>query len=133
MIFSQNSISERRSFALQSLQSLWADYKNINPEPVGEGDGEEDDDGQNYNFDEDEESIEGVELVDTGALLDKDDYSEYQLSKHHRCACHLLILVSTADASKAEVNPLYNCVARSTFAKCSSLWNKSSTKINHCT
>lgn len=100
--------------------------ENNNPEPVGEGDGEEDDGGQNDDYDEEEESIEGVEFVDAGALLDEDDYLEYQLPKHHRCACHLLNLVSTVDASKAEVNPLYKRVSRSTFAKCSSLWNKSS-------
>ncbi|XP_037388735.1 uncharacterized protein LOC119262030 [Pygocentrus nattereri] len=99
--------------------------ENNNPEPVGESDGEEDDGGQNDNDDE-EESVEGVEFVDAGALLDEDDYLEYQLPKHHRCACHLLNLVSTVDALKAEVNPLYKRVSRSTFAKCSSLWNKSS-------
>ncbi|XP_065127714.2 uncharacterized protein [Paramisgurnus dabryanus] len=100
--------------------------ENNNPEPVGEGDGEEDDGGQNDDHDEEEESFEGVDFVDAGALLDEDDYLEYQLPKHHRCDCHLLNLVSTVDASKAEVNPLYKRVSRSTFAKCSSLWNKSS-------
>ncbi|XP_073714907.1 uncharacterized protein [Misgurnus anguillicaudatus] len=100
--------------------------ENNNPEPVGEGDGEEDDGGQNDDPDEEEESFEGVDFVDAGALLDEDDYLKYQLPKHHRCACHLLNLVSTVDASKAEVNPLYKRVSRSTFAKCSSLWNKSS-------
>ncbi|KAL7868750.1 hypothetical protein SRHO_G00101340 [Serrasalmus rhombeus] len=99
--------------------------ENNNPEPVEESDGEEDDGGQNDDDDE-EESVEGVEFVDAGALLDEDDYLEYQLTKQHRCACHLLNLVSTVDALKAEVNPLYKRVSRSTFAKCSSLWNKSS-------
>uniref|UniRef100_A0AAR2KCB7 HAT C-terminal dimerisation domain-containing protein n=1 Tax=Pygocentrus nattereri TaxID=42514 RepID=A0AAR2KCB7_PYGNA len=98
---------------------------NNNPEPAGESDGEEDDGGQNDDDDE-EESVEGVEFVDAGALLDEDDYLEYQLPKHHRCECHLTNLVSTVDALKAEVNPLYKRVSRSTFAKCSSLWNKSS-------
>ncbi|RXN06094.1 transposase [Labeo rohita] len=88
--------------------------ENNNPEPVGEWDGEEDDGGQNDDCDEEEESIEGVEFVDAGALLDEDDYLEYQLPKHHRCACHLLNLVSTVDASKAEVNPLYKRVSRFT-------------------
>ncbi|KAL6479152.1 hypothetical protein MHYP_G00125850 [Metynnis hypsauchen] len=100
--------------------------ENNNPEPVGESDGEEDDGGQNDDDDDEEESFEGVEFVDAGALLDEDDYLEYQLPKHHCCACHLLNLVSTVDALKAEVNPLYKRVSRSTFAKCSSLWNKSS-------
>lgn len=100
--------------------------KNNNPEPVGEDDGEEDDGGQNDDYDEEEESVEGIEFVDAGALLDEDDYLEFQLPKHHRCASHLPNLVSTVDASKAEVNPLYKHVSRSTFPKCSSLWNKSS-------
>ncbi|KAL0152644.1 hypothetical protein M9458_052367 [Cirrhinus mrigala] len=86
--------------------------ENNNPEPLGEGDGEEDDGSQNDDCDEEEESIEGVEFVDAGALLDEDDYLEYQLPKHHQCACHLLNLVSTVDASKAEVNPLYKRVSR---------------------
>ncbi|KAI4897234.1 hypothetical protein NFI96_030188, partial [Prochilodus magdalenae] len=88
--------------------------ENNNPEPVGEGDGEEDDGGHNDDCEEEEESIEGVEFVDAGALLDEDDYLEYQLPKHHRCACHLLNLVSTVDASKAEVNPFYKRVSRFT-------------------
>lgn len=97
---------------------------NNNPDPVGEGDGEEvHDDAQD---DDDEDGSEDVGFIDAGALLDEDDYVEYQLPKHHRCACHLLNLVSTVDASKAEINPLYRRVSRSAFAKCSSLWNKSS-------
>lgn len=99
--------------------------ENNNPEPVGESD-EEEDDGQNDDYDEKEESVEDIEFVDAGALLDEDDYLEYQLPKHHRCACHLLNLMSTVDALKAEVNPLYKRVSRSTFGKCSSLWNKRS-------
>ncbi|KAL2093869.1 hypothetical protein ACEWY4_011181 [Coilia grayii] len=93
--------------------------ENNNLEPVGEVD----DDGQDV---DEEDGSEDVEFVDAGALLDEDDYLEYQLPKHHRCACHLLNLVSTVDASKADVNPLYRRVSRSAFAKCSSLWNKSS-------
>ncbi|KAI4889111.1 hypothetical protein NFI96_025223 [Prochilodus magdalenae] len=83
--------------------------ENNNPEPVGEGDAEEDDGGRNDDCEEEEESIEGDEFVDAGALLDEDDL-EYQLPKHHRCACHLLNLVSTVDASKAEINAFYKRV-----------------------
>ncbi|KAJ8002320.1 hypothetical protein DPEC_G00178650 [Dallia pectoralis] len=71
--------------------------ENNNPEPVGEGDGEEDDGGQNADYDEEEESVEGVKFVAAGALLKEDDYLEYQLPKHHRCACNLLNLVSTVE------------------------------------
>lgn len=84
--------------------------------------GEDGDGGRDENDDSDEEEND---FVDAGALLDQDDYLEFQLPKHHRCACHLLNLVSTVDASKAEGNQLYKRVSRSTFAKCSSLWNKS--------
>ncbi|XP_061598239.1 uncharacterized protein LOC133461366 [Cololabis saira] len=140
MIFTQNTTirenivrttTDNGSNFLKAFRVYGQTEENNNPEPVGEGDGEEHDGGQNDD-DEEEESFEGVEFVDTGALLDEDDYLEYQLPKHHRCACHLLNLVSTVDASKAEVTSLYNRVSRSTFAKCSSLWNKSSRSTIAC-
>lgn len=34
-------------------------------------------------------------------ILAKDDGLQYQLPKHHRCACHLLNLVSTVDTRNA--------------------------------
>ena len=111
---------------LKALRVYGQTDENNNPEPVGECDGGGDGGGQNDDYDEEEESVESVEVVDAGALLDEDDYLEYQLPKHHRCTFHLLDLVSTVDASEAEVSPLYKHVSRSTFAKCSSLWNKSS-------
>ena len=74
----------------------------------------------------DEEDDEAVQIVDVGALLDEDDGLEYQLPKHHRCACHLLNLVATVDLSVAEADPVYKKISRSTFAKCQGLWNKSS-------
>ncbi|KAJ7998291.1 hypothetical protein DPEC_G00221170 [Dallia pectoralis] len=46
--------------------------------------------------------------------------------EHQRCACHLLNLISTADALKANGNPVYKRLSRSAFSKCSSLWSKSS-------
>lgn len=84
--------------------------------------GEDGDGSRDENEDTDEEE---VEFLDAGALLEKDDFLEFQLLKHHRCACHLLNLVSTVDASKAEGDPLYKRLSRSTFGKCTSLWNKS--------
>ncbi|GAA6073324.1 uncharacterized protein LOC116684675 [Tachysurus ichikawai] len=58
-------------------------------------------------------------------MLDQDDGLEYQLPKHHHCACHLLNLVSTVDVLEANFNSAYKRLSRSAFAKCSSLWHKS--------
>ena len=115
------STTDNGSNFLKAFRVYGQTDENNNPEPAGEGDGEEDDGGQNEDDNEEEESGDGV----------TDDYLEYQLPKHHRCACHLLNLVSTVDASKAEVNPLYKRVSRSTFAKCSKLVEQK-LKINHC-
>ncbi|CAB4039898.1 zinc finger BED domain-containing 1-like, partial [Paramuricea clavata] len=54
---------------------------------------------------------------------------EYQLPPHQRCAAHTLNLISTSDAEKAEADGNYKRLSRSTFAKCSSLWNKSSRSV----
>jgi len=58
-------------------------------------------------------------------VLDIGDGFEYHLPKHKRCACHLLNLVSTVDALKANSNEAYKKVSRATFSKCQALWNKS--------
>uniref|UniRef100_G3PJ87 Transposase n=1 Tax=Gasterosteus aculeatus TaxID=69293 RepID=G3PJ87_GASAC len=78
------------------------------------------------NFLKASDSTESVEFVEAGAILHEDDCLEYQLPKHHRCACHLLNLVSTVDVEEANVSTVYKRVSRSTFSKCWSLWNKSS-------
>lgn len=51
---------------------------------------------------------------------------EYQLPPNQRCAAHSLNLISTVDAEKAEENPTYKRLSRSTFSKCQALRNKSS-------
>uniref|UniRef100_A0A3Q3AHZ6 HAT C-terminal dimerisation domain-containing protein n=1 Tax=Kryptolebias marmoratus TaxID=37003 RepID=A0A3Q3AHZ6_KRYMA len=62
-----------------------------------------------------------------GCLLDDDTGLEYQLLKHQKCACHLLNLISTVDATRAEVgHETYRRLSRSAFAKCTALWNKTS-------
>ncbi|KAI7789260.1 hypothetical protein IRJ41_001648 [Triplophysa rosa] len=73
--------------------------------------------------DEDVNSVE-VDLVEVTAILDEDDGLQFQLPKHHRCACHLLNLVSTVDAAKACSNESYKKLSRSAFSKCNALWNK---------
>uniref|UniRef100_A0A8C5AM76 BED-type domain-containing protein n=1 Tax=Gadus morhua TaxID=8049 RepID=A0A8C5AM76_GADMO len=88
-----------------------------NPAPTAAS-GEEDDDGGE---DENNEDQDSVEFVEAGAILDEDDCLEYQLPKHHRCACHLLNLVATVDVEEANVSTVYKRVSRSTFSKCWSL------------
>lgn len=75
---------------------------------------------------DDEDPEEDTEAVDVEALLEEEDDSfQYQLPKHHRCACHLINLIATVDAKKAETNIGYRNICRSAFAKCFGLWNKS--------
>ncbi len=72
------------------------------------------------------DDVDGVEVdfVEVTAVLDEDDGLQFQLPKHHRCACHLLNLVSAVDAAKACSNEAYKKLSRSAFAKCHALWNK---------
>ncbi|KAJ8333686.1 hypothetical protein SKAU_G00410050 [Synaphobranchus kaupii] len=88
---------------------------------------EEATDEQEENAPDDEGPLEEVEYQDVSAILNDDTGLEYQLPRHHRCACHLLNLVSTTDASAAEVDcETYKRLSRSAFAKCQALWNKTS-------
>lgn len=55
---------------------------------------------------------------------------EYHLPRHQKCACHLINLISTVDASAAEAtNDTYKRLSRSAFAKCHALWNKTNRSI----
>ncbi|XP_024139972.1 uncharacterized protein LOC112153794 [Oryzias melastigma] len=75
----------------------------------------------------DDESESELEYQDVSAILDYDTGLEYQLPKHQKCACHLLNLVATVDASVAEVrDKTYRLLSRSAFGKCTALWNKTS-------
>ncbi|KAK3536034.1 hypothetical protein QTP70_025515, partial [Hemibagrus guttatus] len=76
--------------------------------------------------DADDEDVDGVEVdfVEVTLVLDEDDGLQFQLPKHHRCACHLLNLVSTVDAAEACSNEAYKKLSRSAFAKRHALWNK---------
>ena len=66
----------------------------------------------------------GIEFEDAGRVLETDEFVEYRLPSHHRCACHSLNLVSTTDAHHAEESPAYKRLSRAAFAKCQALWNK---------
>ena len=78
-----------------------------------------------HDGDEDQE-LDGVEVdfVDVTSILNEDDGLQFRLPKHHRCACHLLNLVSTVDAAKATSNDAFKRLSRSAFSKCYALWNK---------
>ncbi|KAK6308279.1 hypothetical protein J4Q44_G00215500 [Coregonus suidteri] len=73
-----------------------------------------------------DQSESGVEYQDVSAILDDNTGLEYQLPRHQKCACHLLNLISTVDATAAggAANETYKRLSRSPFAKCHALWNK---------
>ncbi|CAI5646499.1 uncharacterized protein LOC109202921 [Oreochromis niloticus] len=99
----------------------------------GEGKGEEttnwQEDGGAILDDAEEHSELEVEYQDVFAVLDDNTGLEYQLPRHQKCACHLLNLISTVDASAAEANDTYKRLSQSVFAKCHALWNKTSRSI----
>ena len=78
--------------------------------------------GKNSEEEEEEEeegeNIVGVEFVEAGTILEEDDGLGYQLPKRHRCACHLLNLMSTVDVSEATANTVYKRLSHSVFSKC---------------
>jgi hypothetical protein len=81
---------------------------------------EDDDD----NDTEQEDEIDSDAAVyDVSEALGRISTHDYQLPRHHRCACHTLNLVSMADAEKAEADAGYKRVSRSAFAKCQGLRN----------
>lgn len=72
------------------------------------------------------ETDEEVDFIDVDAILAEDDGLQYELPKHHRCACHLLNLVSSVDVNEANKTVQYKNLSRSTFAKSQALWNRTS-------
>ena len=79
---------------------------------------------------DEETEEEAVEFIEVDAILAEDDGLQYELPKHHRCACHVLNLVSSVDIEEAEKTRHYKTLSRSTFAKCQGLWNKTSRSVN---
>ncbi|XP_073709424.1 zinc finger BED domain-containing protein 4-like [Misgurnus anguillicaudatus] len=97
--------------------------ENNNEELIAEGTIEEEEVGEDCDASDGEEE---VEFMDVEAILEEDDGLQYQLPKHHRCACHLLNLVSTVDVDRANKTEAYKKLSRSAFSKCQALWNKAS-------
>ncbi|XP_030582386.1 uncharacterized protein LOC115778483 [Archocentrus centrarchus] len=97
---------------IKAFRVFGEDENNVNAEEVTDEDPTHDD--------QDEE----VEFIDIGSIMTEDDGLQYQLPKHHRCACHLLNLVSTVDANNANKVEAYKKLSRSAFSKCQALWNK---------
>uniref|UniRef100_A0A8C1I096 Transposase n=1 Tax=Cyprinus carpio carpio TaxID=630221 RepID=A0A8C1I096_CYPCA len=97
--------------------------ENNNEELVAEGTIEEEEVGEDCDASDGE--VE-VEFMDVESILEEDDGLQYQLPKHHRCACHLLNLVSTVDVDRANKTEAYKKLSRSAFSKCQTLWNKAS-------
>lgn len=94
------------------------------------GEEKEDDAQEEGDFILDEESDKSeleMEYQELSGIINGDCGLEYQLPRHQKCACHLLNLVATVDASAAEAgSDTYKRLSRSAFAKCSTLWNKTS-------
>ncbi|KAG1925936.1 zinc finger BED domain-containing protein 1-like [Pimephales promelas] len=70
-----------------------------------------------------------VTFLDMSQILSAEDESECQLSlpPHHRCASHTINLISTNDVDKyLTSNAKSKAVYRSSTAKCTALWTKSS-------
>ena len=52
-----------------------------------------------------------------------------QLPPHQRCAFHSLNLIATKDAQDAELNPQFKKLYRSSSAKTTAIWSKSSRSV----
>lgn len=55
--------------------------------------------------------------------------SVIQLPPHKRCACHTMNLIATKDAQDAESDPQFKKLYRSSTAKATAIWNKSSRSV----
>lgn len=77
---------------------------------------------------DDDLALDAVNIHDILQGAD-DDNGNIHLYSHQRCAAHTLNLVATTDCKAALNNAAYKKIVRSTQAKCSAMWNKSSRSV----
>ncbi|KAK0155357.1 hypothetical protein N1851_002314 [Merluccius polli] len=97
-------------------------FKVYQPQPVTESDDETE-------VGESTPTVDDVTFLDLSEILTAEDESDGQLSlpPHHRCASHTINLISTNDVDKyLTSNAESKAVYRSSTAKCTALWTKSS-------
>ena len=90
---------------------------------------EQQDDDQLQSEENEEVSFEDMSDALTLESENDDDYTqvEYELPSHERCAAHTLNLVASSDVEKSlSSSSLSKQIFRSSFAKCTVLWNKAS-------
>ncbi|KAK0143440.1 hypothetical protein N1851_018415 [Merluccius polli] len=92
-------------------------------QPVTESDDETEEEESTPTDDDD------VTFLDLSEILSAENESDGQLSlpPHHRCASHNINIISTSDVEKyLTTNAEIKAVYRSSIAKCTALWTKSS-------
>ncbi|KAI9553820.1 hypothetical protein GHT06_019089 [Daphnia sinensis] len=86
-----------------------------------------------WSDEEDEEANNHMVYIELGEILEDcyttQENSAFTLPVHHRCACHLLNLVSKADVEK--IDTAFQELRKSTEEKLQKLWNKQSSSSNN--
>ena len=84
-----------------------------------------DDSDNSDESDTDEEPRNKTEVHSvTKILASVEDYLEYELPKHWRCAAHTLNLIASVDSEKGFSDTNYKTAHRCAFGKAVALWNK---------
>ena len=73
-----------------------------------------------------EEIATEIQYEDAFSMIETSTSFTYKLPHHQRCACHILHLSACKDTANADRDVTFKKLYRSTFAKLSALWNRSS-------